>query len=113
MIIHTGTRRSGKTTKAILLANSTKALMIVHSEEMAKYIRRQSEEMGYPVEVMGVQHYLNHRQGFRDQKLVIDEMDMVLRQVFRADVIMGTTTGVSINNLDLEYEERIEDKWLR
>ena len=71
MIIHTGARRSGKTTKAILLAillaNSTKALMIVHSEEMAKYIRRQSEEMGYPVDVMGVQHYLNHRQGFRDQ----------------------------------------------
>ena len=113
MIIHTGARRSGKTTKAILLAHSTKALMIVHSEDMAKYIRRQSEEMGYPVEVMGVQHYLNHRQGFRDQKLVIDEMDMVLRQVFRADVIMGTTTGVSINNLGLEYEERIEDKWLR
>ena len=79
MIIHAGSRHSGKTTKAIIMAASTKSLLLTPNSTMADYIRSVARDIGYHVETVSIQHYLEYKQHYRGRKLVIDELDTVLR----------------------------------
>lgn len=98
MIIHAGSRYSGKTTKAIIMAASTKSLLLTPNSTMADYIRKTANDMGYHVETVSIQHYLEYKQHYRGRKLVIDELDTVLREAFGGDVIMATTTGATMEH---------------
>ena len=110
MIIHAGSRHSGKTTKAILMAASTKSLLLTPNSIMADYIRSMARDMGFHVETVSIKHYLEYKEHYRGRKLVIDELDTVLREAFGGGVIMATTTGATmehgfsfINKVDKVY----------
>lgn len=100
MIIFANSRRSGKTSEAIKLAASTHSLLIVPQQMMADCVEMQAREMGYPVEVVSAKYYFDKMKfgGLRrDDRIVIDELDTVLREIFGCDVIMATTTGFTSN----------------
>lgn len=95
MIIYANSRKSGKTTEAIKLAASTHSVLVVANREMARLVERQSREMNYPVRVISAEDFFNpkNRDGREKESVVIDELDIVLRKLFRCEVIMATTTG--------------------
>jgi hypothetical protein len=106
MIIYANSRQSGKTTRAIRMASSTGSVLLVPNKAMASYTKRYADELGYPVEIITYKDLQkNIRYGgkfLKGTKVVIDELDMVLRELFGVDVIMATTTGT---NLDGELYE--------
>ncbi|WP_291636499.1 hypothetical protein [Clostridium sp.] len=104
MIIYANSRKSGKTTEAIKLAASTHSLLIVPNQDMVHFAERQAREMNYPVHVMSAKNYFNPRNAGRckDERIVIDELDSVLRSLFGCEVIMATTTGCTA---DIEINE--------
>ena len=98
MIIFAKKRRSGKTTEAIKLASSTKSLLIVPTSNYASCVRRLAMELGYPVNVATANEYFGktmRRYGMPrfQERIVIDELDVVLKEVFDCEVIMATATG--------------------
>lgn len=108
MIIFANSRRSGKTSEAIKLAASTHSLLIVPQQTMADCVEMQAREMGYPVKVVNARYYFDKRKfgGFKEgDRIVIDELDMVLKEIFGCDVIMATTTGC---NADIDIESIVE-----
>lgn len=111
MIIYANSRQSGKTTRAIKLASSTGSVLLVPNKVMASYTKRYADELGYPVEVItykDLQKSLRYGGKFlKGTKVVIDELDMVLRDLFGLDVIMATTTGT---NLDGDFYEGYTDR---
>lgn len=106
MLIHAGSRKSGKTEKAIIMANSTKSLLIVQSSVMADYVKKMAQKMGYFVDVISVKEYFNNPGFYKNRTLVIDEIDIVLKEVFGTNVVMATTTGAMIDER-LNYAHQI------
>ena len=106
MIIYANSRKSGKTIKAIKLAASTQSILIEPNQDMAMFAERQAMEMGYPVRVISARNYFNPRSMGRckGERIVIDELDSVLRSIFGCEVIMATTTGYTE---DIEIEQKI------
>lgn len=104
MIIYANSRKSGKTTEAIKLAASTHSLLIEPNQDMAHFAERQAREMNYPVQVVSARSYFDsrHMGRFKGERIVIDELDSVLRSVFGCEVIMATTTGCIA---DIEIKE--------
>lgn len=99
MIIFANSRVSGKTTEAIKLASSTHSILIVPTEDVAKMVERMAREMNYPVNVASARRYFKSCYGHKtfrgNDRIVIDELDWVLREIFGCEVIMATTTGMT------------------
>lgn len=106
MIIMSDTRKSGKTTNAIKMACATKSVLIVPSGAVEECVRRQARALGYPVNVCVARNYFKdvlHRGGVRrGERVVIDELDSVLRELFGCEIILATTTGVMIQAENLK-----------
>lgn len=98
MIIYANSRKSGKTTEAIKLAASTHSVLVVANREMAHFVERQAEKMNYPVQAVSAEDFFNPRNRYGREKVsvVIDELDIVLRNLFKCEVIMATTTGCKL-----------------
>lgn len=115
MIIYANSRGSEKTANAIKMAASTNSVLVV-SQERVDVIEKQAIEMGYPIHVISAKQYFNRRneRGCRDcERIVIDDIDTVLRNLFGCEVVMATTIGCVAN---IEIKEGPEDdpkfKWL-
>lgn len=95
MIIYANSRQSGKSTKAIKLAASTQSVLVVPNQDMVYFAERQAREMNYQVQVVSAKSYFNPRNmgRFKGERIVVDELDSVLKSLFGCEVIMATTTG--------------------
>jgi len=104
MIIYANSRNSGKTSRAIKLAASTRSVLIVPNQDMVEFTERQAREMNYQVQVLIAKRYFDPRNmgRFKGERIVIDELDSVLRSLFGCEVIMATTTGCTA---DIEIKD--------
>lgn len=107
MIIYANSRGSEKTANAIKMASSTHSVLVVVNQDAADQIKVLANEMGYPVDVITMSRYFDPRRMGRpvDERIIIDDLDIVLRQLFGCEVIMATTTGCKVD-IDIKDEDQ-------
>ena len=104
MLTITGNRRSGKTTKAIMTAFATRSILVVPNHTQVKIIQRQARELGFPIEVVAATDYFTKHTG-QKRRAVVDELDWVLHEIFRADIIAATISGAGLENEEDDNEK--------
>lgn len=97
MKVITGPRQSGRTTEAIRLANEHDANLVVHSKQHATRIYHSDtypDLEKFPITYQELES--NHRA--RQQRVVIDDLDMFLRHQF--DVPIEAVTMTTSETID-------------
>lgn len=96
MIITSGGRQSGKTRRAIQYASDMDGILVVPYMDMAKTAQLQAEIMKRKIEICAATELANSheiRSKYGSRSVVIDELEMVLREIFGVDVVMATTSA--------------------
>lgn len=84
-------RGSGKTTELIKTSSITNAPIICRTRKMAKLIKERAKEMGLEIpNPMTIDMYKNEK--YRYEKVLIDDIDLVLRMYLNAEVLYATTS---------------------
>lgn len=106
MIIISKGRANGKTTEAIKLASSTGSLLVVRTDIMKHIVEGMARDMKYPVDVCTAEEYFGHNfkqpRGQYRERIVIDDLEAVLREVFGCDIIMATTMGFPVTMKEID-----------
>ena len=106
MYIFTGGRRSGKTEKAIdwFLSNPSNRIIIAPNKRQADYLKRRIlEKAGTFGDFPFLSHIVPYAQsetllyGSRNYEIAVDNLDMLLHQLFHNTVEFATVTGVQFN----------------
>lgn len=114
MIIFPNSRQSGKSTEAIKIAAATHSLLIVPTRDCVKLTEQIAREINYPVIVTSATEYFKERYGYgrshgRVERIVIDELEWCLHEIFGCEVTMATTTGF-VNEFEIAPPIKIEYK---
>ena len=84
-------RGEGKTTELIKVSSITNAPIICRTRKMAKLIKEKAKEMGLEIpNPMTIDMYKNEK--YRYEKVLIDDIDLVLRMYLNAEVLYATTS---------------------
>lgn len=81
MIKIIGTRGSGKTTKLMEIASKEGYTLVEPTAFMADYVRMRAKEKGYDIKVISSNMFLWEKPGHREEKYLVDELDMFLVQL--------------------------------
>ena len=81
MIKIIGTRGSGKTTKLMEIASKEGYTLVEPSSFMADYVRMRAKETGHDIKVISSHQFLWEHPGHREEKYLVDELDMFLIQL--------------------------------
>ena len=105
-----GKRGSGKTTKAIANAYANNAIIITYCNKEASYVKEKAKLMGMDVDAVGIEKYLEEvKYGkYIGKKVVIDELDCVLNNLFHTKVLCCTSSCESeylMGGYDAEEEK--------
>lgn len=94
MIFFGGARQIGKTTKMIDWLKSNKhRTLLVHHLSYANDLKRQYPEVAPQIDTFW--HYVNAKGGYwpRTKEIAIDNIDIILAQMFKAPIKYVTFTG--------------------
>lgn len=84
-------RGSGKTTKLIKISNKTKAPIICRTRKIAEIIKERAKEMDLEIpNPITIDMYKNEK--YRYEKVLIDDIDLVLKMYLNAEVLYATTS---------------------
>lgn len=98
-------RGTGKTDTCITVVGLTDDTIIVcYSCENAKLIEDQSKHMKIPVKAVGIYEYMNNIEKYRGYNIVIDEIDMVLKELLKNNILFATGTYFDIIDYRSEAE---------
>lgn len=90
-------RGTGKTNTCINVAGLTDdTIIICYSCEDAKLIEDQSKHMKIPVKAVGIYEYMNNIEKYRGYNIIIDELDLVLKNILRNNILFATGTYFNI-----------------
>ena len=77
-------RQTGKTTILIILSHFTKARIITPTICNADYVEQMADKMNLSIpKPMGCYDYISSHQKNPNEKILIDELDFVLKQIFK------------------------------
>lgn len=84
-------RGSGKTTELIKVSSITNAPIICRTRKTAKFIKEKAKEMDLEIpNPMTIDMYKNEK--CRYEKVLIDDIDLVLRMYLNAEILYATTS---------------------
>jgi cytidylate kinase len=81
MIRIIGTRGSGKTTKLLNLAQREGFVLVEPTFQMADYVSDMAKKNGFDVKVINAHEFMWYKPGHRDDKYVVDELDLFLQMI--------------------------------
>ena len=100
----TGKRGSGKTTKLLYASEFNNAPILVHSNELKKLIKAEAQELNLNIpEPISVHDITDDRLKGMNEDILIDDLDMVVEELFKAFGFRNNILGASIS-----YNGRIE-----
>ena len=97
-----GKRKCGKTTRAILESNESRAVIVTATREMAKCIEMQAKKMGLNIQrPLGYEEFIQQQNnGLMFEEVIIDEVELVLRKALNVKNIVLSTASTMIEELD-------------
>lgn len=97
-----GKRKCGKTTRAILESNESRAVIVTATKEMAKCIEMQAKKMGLNIQrPLGYEEFIQQQNnGLMFEEVIIDEVELVLRKALNVKNIVLSTASTRIEELD-------------
>ena len=98
-------RGVGKTDTCITVAGLTDdTIIICYSCKDAKSIEDRSKHMKIPVKAVGIYEYMKKKKKYRGYNIIIDEIDIVLKELLRNNILFATGTYFNI----IDYRNEVE-----
>lgn len=111
-MIYTGHRRSGKTTELIKLSHVTNYPIVCLTSMQKEEIERRAKQLGLSIPKPITTYDLPIR-GIACDKVLVDELDIVLNKLIGRPVHASTTTDITQHlNHEMSVPDRSE-KWFR
>ena len=96
-------RGTGKTNRCITVAELTDdTIIICHDELAAKRVNEEIKVKKMKCTALSVWEYINNIEKYRGYNIIIDELDLVLKNVLRNNILFAT--GTYFNIIDYRNE---------
>lgn len=98
-------RGTGKTNTCITVAGLTdNTIIICHDELTAKRINEKNLDKKMKCKALSVWEYINNIEKYRGYNIIIDELDLVLKNILRNNILFATGTYFNIIDCRNEVE---------
>ena len=98
-------RGTGKTNTCITVAGLTDdTIIICHDELTAKRINEEIKVKKMKCKTLSVCEYIEHIEKYRNYNIIIDELDLVLKNILKNNILFATGTYFNI----IDYRNEVE-----
>ena len=98
-------RGTGKTHKCITVAGLTdNTIIICHDELTANRVNDEIKIKKMECKALSVWEYINNIEKYRNYNIIIDELDLVLKNILKNNILFATGTYFNI----IDYRNEVE-----